>query len=351
MIVLLISLGSAGAEERARDFLHKPDDWFRTPAGRTTLDNILSFQSPAASWPKNTDCVSAPYAGEPGKLHGTFDNAATTDELRLLARSWNVTRTRRDREAFLRGLDHILSAQYPTGGWPQYFPPGDGYARYITFNDDTMVRLMTLLREVATADGYQFVDSARRERAGAAFDRGIDCIVRCQVRIDDRLTVWCAQHDAVDWQPRPARTFELASLSGSESTRIVRLLMSLDRPSPAVVTAIDAAVVWFDHATLTGIRQDYQPDPQAPKGENKIIVADPAAPPLWARFYDLATEKPIFVDRDGVPRAQLADIGYERRNGYAWLGTWPQKLLDDEYPAWCQRHGHTPVISAKVEAR
>jgi hypothetical protein len=65
-----------------------------------------------------------------------------------------------------------------------------------------------------------------------------------------------------------------------------------------------------------------------------VVVDDPAAPPLWGRFYDIKTNKPFFCDRDGVPKPHLADIGSERRNGYAWYGTWPQALLDREYPAW-----------------
>jgi hypothetical protein len=35
-----------------------------------------------------------------------------------------------------------------------------------------------------------------------------------------------------------------------------------------------------------------------------------------------------------VKKYSLAEIGHERRNGYAWYGIWPQKLLSDEYPAW-----------------
>lgn len=64
---------------------------------------------------------------------------------------------------------------------------------------------------------------------------------------------------------------------------------------------------------------------------------DPAAPPLWARFYELGTGRPLFVDRDGVPKYALADIGPERRNGYAWLGNWPAALLEREHPAWKAR--------------
>jgi hypothetical protein len=44
-------------------------------------------------------------------------------------------------------------------------------------------------------------------------------------------------------------------------------------------------------------------------------------------------------DRDGVPKGSLSEIGYERRNGYAWLGTWPRDLLEKEYPIWKQRVG------------
>ena len=69
------------------------------------------------------------------------------------------------------------------------------------------------------------------------------------------------------------------------------------------------------------------------------MVKDPAAPPLWARFYEIGTNRPIFSDRDGVVKHELADIGYERRNGYAWLGSWPARMLDVEYPAWKKRHG------------
>jgi PelA/Pel-15E family pectate lyase len=113
--------------------------------------------------------------------------------------------------------------------------------------------------------------------------------------------------------------------------------MHIDKPSPEVVKAVEGAVAWFRAAKLTGIKQVIEKDPKGPRGTNKVIVKDPAAPPIWARFYEIGTNAPIFSDRDGVKKAALADIGYERRNGYAWYGTWPQKLLDADYPAWKKR--------------
>lgn len=320
-----------------RDYLVKPDAWFATDEAKQVGANILSYQSELGGWPKNVDTTAGPYKGDRKDLAPTYDNRATTDELRLLSRLYAATNDATYRAAFERGLDYVLQGQYPNGGWPQLHPPGQDYHRHITFNDDAMARLMVFAREVATTQGYAFVDAARRGAASTAFDRGITCILKCQIEVDGKLTAWCAQHDEIDFRPRPARTFELATLSGFESVGLTRLLMSLDNPSPEVVRAVEASVAWLEAVKRTGVRVIEVKDEKAPKGVNRVVVADPDAPPLWARFYDLETNAPVFADRDGAPKRALADIGYERRNGYAWYGTWPQKLLDVEYPAWKKR--------------
>jgi PelA/Pel-15E family pectate lyase len=171
-----------------------------------------------------------------------------------------------------------------------------------------------------------------------AFEKGVQCILDCQIRVDGRLTAWCAQHDEKTLKPASARTYELASLSGAESVEIVGLLMSIEKPSPRVIEAVEAAVAWFEAAKLKGIRVEIRPDPRSPSGTDKIVAQDTAAPPMWARFYEIGTNRPIFCDRDGVPKHNLADIGYERRNGYSWLGYYAQDLLAKDYPAWRSRH-------------
>jgi PelA/Pel-15E family pectate lyase len=338
MAVALLAT-AVGAPALAADgparYLGKPDSWFASEEGKRVADNVLSHQADAGGWPKNIDTTARPYAGDRKDLKPTFDNAATTDEIRLLARAFAATNDDRYRSAVERGVDYILKAQYSNGGWPQFHPPpATTYHRHITLNDGAMVRLMQLCREVAESDRFRFLGDDRRKAARTAFDKGVDCLLKCQIKVEDKLTVWCAQHDEKDSRPRPGRTFELASLSGAESVGVVELLMSLDKPSPEIVRAVEGAVAWFDAAKQTGIRQMTVDDTKGPRGRNKVIVADPAAPPLWARFYEIGTNKPLFADRDGVAKFALADIGYERRNGYAWYGTWPAKLLADEYPAW-----------------
>lgn len=326
-VIVLSGIGAWVPPASARsfswdDYARKPDDWFRGEEGRRVTANLLSRQSRHGSWPKNVDTAKEPHRGDPAKIDGTFDNGATFGELRFLARAYRATGEARGRDAFLKGLDLALAAQYPNGGFPQKFPTSrTGYDRHITFNDQTMVNILQFLRDVAGSGEFSFVDTDRRTAARRAFDRGIACIVACQIEVDGKPTVWCAQHDSRTLEPRAARTYELVSLSGAESAANLLLLMSLERPSPEVVRAIEAGVRWFDAVKLTGIREDKVDG-------NKVIVPDQDAPPLWARFYEIGTDRPLFCGRDGVKKYDIAEIEAERRNGYAWYGNWGRKVAE-----------------------
>jgi hypothetical protein len=47
----------------------------------------------------------------------------------------------------------------------------------------------------------------------------------------------------------------------------------------------------------------------------------------------------MYVGRDGVARDKLADVEYERRVGYNWVGEFAADLLEKEYPAWQKKWG------------
>lgn len=323
-VAVLLSL--AGVTASPEDQAKKPDSWFRSEDGQKAVANVLSWQSPEGSWPKNGDTSDKPYKGKAGKLEGTFDNKATTGELRFLARAFEATGDERCRDALLKGFDHILEAQYPNGGWPQFHPPGKKYHRHITFNDGTMVRLLEFLRD---SRDFKALDPDRHKKAAAAFARGIDCILKCQIVLAGKPTVWCAQHDEVTFAPAKARDYELPSLSGAESAGILRFLMDLEDPSPAVIRAVKGGVAWFDSAKITGYRY-------AKSGKDRVLEKDPGAPPIWARFYDLETGKPFFCDRDGIKKDSVDQIGAERRNGYAWYGNWGESVAKD-FAKWPHR--------------
>ena len=336
---------NASAADRAPwgTYARQPDAWYCAPDGARVAANIRSHQSRLGDWPKNVDNSAEPYHGDPARIVGTFDNGATVGELRFLARAFRATNDMNDRDAFIKGFDHIMAAQYPTRGWPQSSPPGKGYHRHITFNDNTMVNLMTLVRDVASGDDFRFVDPMRHAAARRAFDAGVACILKCQVVVNGTLTVWCAQHDEITLEPRPARTFEPVSLSGAESADILLLLMSLDGPSPEVVRAVEAGARWFEKVKLTGIRE-------IKVDGDKRIASDPAAPPLWARFYQIPSLRPIFSGRDSVIKYDIAQIEPERRNGYAWYGGWGAKVAL-RYGQWARMHtaqGSSPIKSRQA---
>jgi len=329
-----------------RQLMQHAEAWFASPEARLVAENVLLYQCPGGGWPKNIEMTRTIPPEEKALLAAaaldtgaTIDNGATWTQLLFLARMITVNPERRWIEAFNRGLDYLFAAQYENGGWPQFYPLHPGYYSHITYNDDAMVGVLTLLKEVA--DGVptcRFVDRERRRLAAQAVARGTDCIIKTQVVQEGRRSAWCAQHDERTLAPAPARAYELVSLSGEESVGIVRFLMSLEQPDSAVVAAVQGAVDWFNRVKIKGIRVDHVADASSPSGFNRVVVADADAPPLWARFYLIGSNRPFFSDRDGKIYYDMAEISSERRNEYAWLGSWPQQLLEKEYPLWRARH-------------
>ena len=265
----------------------------------------------------------------------TIDNNATYTQLRFLARVYEEQKLEEYKNAFNQGIDYLLKAQYENGGWPQYYPLKPGYYSHITYNDNAMTGVMKLLNEIAQGKIlFAFVDEARRTRARTAVAKGIECFLNTQVKVNGELTVWCAQHDEKTLEPAPARKFELVSLSGSESVGIVRFLMGIQKPDKRVSDSIESAVAWFRKSQINGLRWVQKTDPSKLHGFDRVVVKDESAPPLWARFYEIGSNRPIFVGRDSVVHYQVAEIEDERRNGYQWYVTEPEVLLEKDYPAW-----------------
>jgi PelA/Pel-15E family pectate lyase len=324
-----------------KECLRQSPEWYRGAEAIRVAENLLLYQRDSGGWPKNVEMTLPLDERQRVELRarksepGTIDNGATHGQVQYLARVTTATKQERFRAAFERGLDALRAAQYANGGWPQVFPRAEGYSRHITFNDDAMVGVLNLLRDIAHREPeYRFVDAARRAQAERAVRRGIDCILKCQITVDGARTVWCAQYDERTLAPTPARAYEKVSQSGAESVGIVRFLMGIEKPSPEVVAAVESAVAWFERVKLTGIRLETRTDPALPGGRDRVIVADPNASPLWARFYAIGTNRPIFCGRDGVVKSTLAEIEHERRIGYAWYTERPAALLAKEYPAW-----------------
>lgn len=349
---LLLAAGAMSAAETAplnwgNSLLSQKPEWYATPEARVAADSVLRYQSPEGAWPKNTDLLAPLTDAVLAKIKkngeaNTIDNDATTTPMRFLALVASAAPgenrpAQKYRDAVRRGLDYLLASQYPNGGFPQFYPlRPTGYYSRITYNDNAMINALELLREVAEKRApWEFINTPRRERAAAAVARGIDCILKTQIRQDGKLTAWCAQHDEKTLAPAWARAYEPPSLSGAESVGIVRFLMAIKNPSPEVKASIEGAVAWFRQVPITGQRLTTRRNPD--DRMERILVPDPAAPSIWARFYELGTNRPLYMDRDSKLNYDYNKVSYERRSGYNYNGTWPATLLDRDYPAWRAR--------------
>ena len=338
-----------------RQVLQQPAPWYTSAEARAIAAAVRQYQTESGGWTKNQDMTAPPdaaFLASTAMDHRapTIDNGATTTQIELLATvaSHAAPDTEANRAAAVRGIEYLLKAQYDNGGWPQYFPLQPGYYTHITFNDDAMVHVLDLLRDVAAGkEPFAWTEPALRERAAAAVEKGIACILRCQIVVAGKKTAWCAQHDEITFEPVPARAYEHVSLSGSESVGVVRFLMGVKSPSPEIVDAVEAAIAWFESAKLTGIRLDTPAAPELPHGHDRVIVADPSAPPLWARFYEIGTNRPIFGGRDTKIRYSLAEVEPERRGGYRWYIDEPAELLARDYPRWKQKLAKQAAKAAK----
>ncbi|RYY40136.1 MAG: pectate lyase [Chitinophagaceae bacterium] len=316
-------------------------------------DYMLLYQRSNGGWPKHIGEVKVDYtrtlsdnerAGlldDKGRNDATIDNWATSKEIRYLLKAFAKSGNRSYLKAAEEGVRYLLSMQYANGGFPQFWPDTSGYRKAITYNDNAMVNALNILWDVTQhRDAFASMDTALMAPARAAIARGIDCILKTQVRVNGSLTGWCAQHDHRSFAPVKARSFELVSLSGMETVGIVAFLMKVEAPSAEVRAAVEGAVQWLQRSRINGYTYGDVAAPNLPKGRDRLLQPD-AQGVVWARFYDIETNRPFFSGRDGVKKWNVTEIEQERRIGYAWYGTWPKELLEKDYPEWKKRVQHS----------
>jgi len=200
LFTLAIVSGAQGRENSATSIpwkrcLNQRPEFYTTDQAIRIADNLLLHQRDSGGWQKNIDMASVLSEQDKAELRkakskndSTLDNSATRTQMRYLAIVYQATGIERFKDAFLKGLDYVLDAQYDNGGWPQRSNPS-GYSKHITFNDGTMIGVLDLLGEIAAKKPpYAFVDENRRRRAETAVPKGIECILKCQIVANGKKT-------------------------------------------------------------------------------------------------------------------------------------------------------------------
>ena len=326
--------------------------WYAWDEAKQLAAAVLSYQTPSGGWSKHTGYSQGPRQpgmqwtsqnepGQPAHYVATFDNRSTTEEMYFLAAVWHATKREDCKAGFIKGLNFILAAQFPNGGWAQVYPLEGGYHDDITFNDDAMTHILELLQAITRNEPYySFLDDSLRQKAAAALAAGIRCVLRTQVIQDGKKTVWCAQYDSLTLQPAAARKMEPVTLSGLESAHILYFLMSITNPPPDVVAAIEAGLSWLERTKITDLAKT--------KREGKTVYEpNPASTEVyWARFYNLTNSQPVFPGRDGIIYNSYAEMAAQNRLGYDYLTTQPGSIASNGQKKWrkmlAQQSGKKP---------
>ncbi|GAA0528010.1 PelA/Pel-15E family pectate lyase [Rhizomicrobium palustre] len=340
--------------------LDKDISWYASAEAKHIGDNIVSFQTPAGGWGKNADragplrlkgqaYVTNNLSGyltendfdapvEPDWNYvGTFDNNATDTEMHFLAKLAKALPGKEGnayRASFIKGLKYILAAQFPNGGWPQVWPLEGGYHDAITYNDNAVSEAAAVMTDVSeNKDGdFDFVPAALRDAAAQSAAKALEVILATQVSVQGKPAIWGQQHDALTLKPCSARNFEPPALASDESAALLVYLMSLPNPSLKLQAAIHSGMAFLAEHTITNISITGKSDP----GGKHAVIKD-GSKPIWARYYDAATGTPVFGERDKSLHDSMNDLSEERRNGYSWYVSSPEKAIQ-AYMSWSSAH-------------
>ncbi|MES1213296.1 MAG: pectate lyase, partial [Singulisphaera sp.] len=148
-----------------------PDQPSHDPADVTAIvENILLFQRDNGGWPKDYDMLAVLTDEQRDTLRAThpkqdtsFDNHNIHSQVAYLALAQAAHDQPEWRDACRRGLDFMLAAELPGGGFPQSFPHPKGYSALITFNDGVTIGILNVLRDIADGQSqWSWLDNERR---------------------------------------------------------------------------------------------------------------------------------------------------------------------------------------------
>jgi PelA/Pel-15E family pectate lyase len=310
---------------------------YKMPGTSNSIDSIaervLFVQRQNGGWPKTLDGKTQPvpyttvwseaFLSDVFKNNkpqdATIDNGATTREINILGAAYAKTKNMKYKAGAEKGLRYLLSMQYDNGGFPQFFPDTSGYRKHITYNDNAMVNVLELFKKIVDKkEPFDEIGQTLSEEISKALQKGIDCIIKTQLNVENKKTIWGAQHDKDDLKPAKARIYEHPSYAVSESATILNFLMSINNPDVQVRAAIMDGVTFLDKIKIK--YKAVKPIWNDPKDYE--LIDDKKAVPLWARFYEITTLKPIFSGRDGIVKYDVSEIERERRSNYKWYGDW-----------------------------
>ena len=114
---------------------------------------------------------------------GMFDNNATVMEMQFLSNQYKISSNAANKAKFKasvnKAVDFILVSQHASGSWPQVYPQRTGttYSNMATYNDNGMVRVMTLVKDILDKKApfdSDIIDATKLPKLKTALQKSVD---------------------------------------------------------------------------------------------------------------------------------------------------------------------------------
>jgi PelA/Pel-15E family pectate lyase len=309
------------------------DDRYYLDAAREVAQTLVRGQYCSGGWDYYIEFDAQKRTSFPYRTNGNCDARATASQrpstlddnvtqaaVRLLMRTDSALyfEDAPIHEAARFALDSLVRAQYPNGAWPQryaQFPdakafpvkrasypdswprtwPGSNYQSHYTFNDNSIVDAIDAMLEAA-----RVYNEPRYMRAA---QQGGDFILLAQM--PEPQPGWAQQYDA-EMHPAWARRFEPPSITGGEARSIMKALLLLYRETGnrKYLEPLPRALAYYQRSIL----------PETDKPSEARSRACPQRTPCAARFYELKTNRPLYITKG--TRVTALDQGAATVDGY-----------------------------------
>lgn len=257
----------------------------------------------------------------------TLDNRNTYSQIEYLAQVYTLTKATKYKNAVLDGLEYLLKTQKKNGGWRGWDVDAITFNDEVTTGvlrlflhinegdlnfswlDDTMrkriyqafnkgidmiLRAQYVQNGVKTVWGQQhdnntLLPTNARTFELASLTAGESCdVVRLLMEIPH------PSDEVVESVKAAMAWFERVAITGM---RVEKVAIPEDKAA----------------------NHEYPYD--------LVVVKDKKAPRIWSRFYEMSDNTPFMCNRDGIKVYKLSDVKLERRVGYAWYTYAPEKLF------------------------
>ncbi|MDA0772053.1 MAG: sulfatase-like hydrolase/transferase [Cyanobacteria bacterium] len=225
----------------------------------------------------------------------SLDHNVIVNQIIFLARIYNADPRKQYRKSINNALDLILDDPIETS---------------------CLSNRISILTKINGEAEFGFLDELYQQKVKAAFDQAIDFILQTQLKRDEQYLGWSNQCQKIV-SKKPV-------LSTRETVELIKILESINEPGKVLIARLQAAKLWLEESTISGYLWNQ---------ETGKLIKDESQKHLWARFYRVKNNDPVFIDELGELHSKPTKLALEQRLDQQWYGNWACGLVAcDEKP-------------------